>query len=148
MAQSCWGIRLGLPACTDPEPVPRVDEATKDEKSSWPTSRSTRTRSWSSASGDRVTSSLGLGNTRVRDSTTSPVEAICDASVRRPASTVSLVDGFQVTVPAASPRFSVTVTWAAGRAWGALSTARSLSEPWMLKSPSRAPSKLSLGLWV
>ena len=51
-------------------------------------------------------------------STTSPVEAISEASTRAPASNVSLGSGRQVAVVNTSPRFSVTSSLAAGTAIG------------------------------
>ena len=58
VTQSCSGTRFGLPTLT--VLVLAEVEATKAPKSSWPTKRSNRTRTWVLSSGDQVSSARGL----------------------------------------------------------------------------------------
>ena len=58
VTQACSGTRSGLPAVMTP--VPRDEVATKSSKSSWPTTRSKRKRTWLFSLRAQVAANRGL----------------------------------------------------------------------------------------
>ncbi len=74
------------------------------------------------------------------------MDEIWEASVRTPASSVKRLLGRHVARPAISPRFSLTVTLAAGKGTLTPPEANWLSLLWMLNAPSADTSPDSVSL--